>query len=153
MIDKYYLRRYVYSTPQLTSNVIRYNDDPLGAVMENIWKSIPKPVEEYTDEDWGSLYDKRVDDIDRAMRQYITAGGPYEGEDALSLIDQYNVAMQGLKSYRDLWIKQYARCQEEDVLSYKSLLKHALDIYPMISDDVNAERAEAGLPPDVYPDI
>lgn len=88
MIDKYYLIKYVYNTPELTSNVFRFCDGALGGVLAGFASSTPKAPEEYTDYDWGMLYDKRVSDIDRAMRAYISASGTYDGDDVVSLIDQ-----------------------------------------------------------------
>ncbi len=102
MIDKYYLIKYVYNTPELTSNVFRFCDGALGGVLAGFASSTPKAPEEYTDYDWGMLYDKRVSDIDRAMRAYISASGTYDGDDVVSLIDQYNNIMEQLETARDL---------------------------------------------------
>lgn len=111
MIDKNYLHRSIYDNPQLTCNILRYCDDPLGVIMSNIWQSIPKPTEEYTDDDWGSLYDKRIADIDKAMQTYIANGGPYNGEDVISLICQYNAILRQLRFARSSWITYFARNQ------------------------------------------
>ena len=99
--------------------------------------STPKAPEEYTDYDWGMLYDKRVSDIDRAMRAYISAGGTYDGDDVVSLIDQYNNIMEHLETARDLFIKYDARGQIDggEECSFKQFLRNQLGVYGTLAND------------------
>lgn len=137
MIDKHYLIKYVYNQPELTSNVFRFCDGALGGVLAGIATSTPKAPEEYTDSDWGMLYDKRVGDIDRAMRAYISAGGTYDGDDAVSLIDQYNTIMEQLKTARDLFVEYDAREQIDggEACCFKRFLQQQLGVYGTIEND------------------
>lgn len=137
MIDKYYLIKYVYNTPELTSNVFRFCDGALGGVLAGFASSTPKAPEEYTDYDWGMLYDKRVSDIDRAMRAYISASGTYDGDDVVSLIDQYNNIMEQLETARDLFIKYDARGQMDggEECSFKQFLRIHLGVYGTLAND------------------
>lgn len=105
MMYDYYLRNCVYNDPKLSSNIDYSGDDDLG-----------------------HAYDKRVADIDQALRTCVADGGPYEGWEALSLIDQYNQVISAIKAYRDDWINNYAHNQDNDVNSYKRLLSHVLGI-------------------------
>lgn len=145
MIDKYYLLRHIYSDSELTSNVYRFSDDPLGVIID-FFASDPKPRDQYTDDDWGRLYDKRVDDIDKAMRAYISAGGPYEGDDVVSLIDQYNTILQRLKFARAVWIEIDARHQIDWDESFKSFLRNHLDVIDMEWDALSPDEKVTSLP-------
>lgn len=145
MIDKYYLLRHIYSDSRITSNVYRFSDDPLGVIID-FFASDPKPLDQYTDEDWGRLYDKRVDDIDKAMRAYISAGGPYEGDDVVSVIDQYNTILQRLKFARAVWIEIDARHQIDWDESFKSFLRNHLDVVQMDWEALSPEEKETSLP-------
>lgn len=42
MIDKYYLIKYVYNTPELTSNVFRFCDGALGAFWLALQAQLPR---------------------------------------------------------------------------------------------------------------
>lgn len=145
MIDKYYLLRHIYSDSKLTSNVYRFSDDKDGVIID-FFASDPKPRDQYTDEDWGRLYDKRVDDIDKAMRAYISSGGPYEGDDAVSLIDQYNTILQRLKFARAVWIEIDARHQIDWDESFKLFLRSHLGVADMEWDALIPDEKEASLP-------
>lgn len=137
MIDKYYLIKYVYNTPELTSNVFWFCDGALRGVLAGFATSTPKAPEEYTDYDWGMLYDKRVSDIDRAMRAYISASGTYDGDDVVSLIDQYNNIMEQLETARDLFIKYDAHGQIDggEECSFKQFLRTQLGVYGALAND------------------
>lgn len=137
MIDKHYLIKYVYNTPELTSNVFRFCDGALGGILAGFATSTPKAPAEYTDHDRGMLYDKRVSDIDRAMRAYISSGGTYDGDDVVSLIDQYNNIMEQLETARDLFIKYDARGQIDDgeECSFKQFLRIHLGVYSTLAND------------------
>ena len=50
-------------------------------------------------------------DIDKAMQTYIANGGPYNGEDVISLICQYNAILRQLRFARSSWINDFARNQ------------------------------------------
>lgn len=145
MIDKYYLARNIYSNLKLTSNVYRFSDDKDGVIID-FFASDPKPRDQYTDEDWGRLYDKRVDDIDKAMRAYISTCGPYEGDDVVSLIDQYNTILQRLKFARAVWIEIDARHQIDNDDSFRSFLRNHLDVAQMEWDALSPEEKETSLP-------
>ena len=85
----------------------------------------------------GMLYDKRVSDIDRAMRAYISASGTYDGDDVVSLIDQYNNIMEQLETARDLFIKYDARGQMDggEECSFKQFLRIHLGVYGTLAND------------------
>lgn len=78
--------------------------------------------------DQGRLYDDRLNAIKQALRDYISKGGPYNGQEALSMIDQYNEIITKLADCRDDWLNNYVHTQDSDPRAYRGHICRTLRI-------------------------